>query len=826
MVDYDTLLLKYEQLIQEQFKVKNPYLLKTGTLGTLINIFANQEMDLFNYYNKLFQETHPALAQDFNSMLFHSNFYDVPINFAQPARFPVYLQIPQINTEDVYYYEYTIPENTEFRDENGYEYIIPDKIEVFQDKSNVKAYAYIKNEGKVTLNIIETPINNGVVYLIEYNNVRQYSRNFYSNIIGEYNVGESAYFDIPIEDYRKINKIQAWANLNNAPIDTNKLKDYYSSDIAKIFNLQPLDIKFFDFDSNKFSYDLFVDIKKTLLSFKTGNGIKGIKLPVNSQVLVEIDLTNGANANSKHINIFLNNIMVKKVTLDKKESFFKTNISLFSITGGIEGKNFESIESIRNKIFNQIQIRHSLITESDYEKAFEYNGIKPFVDSKFLNTNSIIFLYNPFKYNDKTIQTLANNISEIDLSEDPFYPIWTPNPENGKTFISPFYYKRKNNNIVDAYIVIPKIHVPLYTSQTQDRVKVVDNEISLSIEYNFNTRKSYLRLKNTKDKYTYKLICNYFSHTFTFGENFQWEVDNIYTDKYCIIKEPLFDFKVNIYNEKGEFVMAWQNKVKDSVFFQLKKKQEINKYYKKQENDITLNDAKNTVATEYLDNQLEEIISEVEQLYYPIQYNEIPTLLRVPFIDKEFFDTIDYNELYPILDAYFQVQENEKLIPLTTKVQQSFYNTYDYETPLFTNYTKYIFKESSNIINKPKIPITINITIDQEIFKISNYTNTYDLEFDIKIKVTDFLLKKEGFQIDFFESELESHIIQSYINTDIGRSIIKNIDVLSPKKFIINDSDTIYYNIKKELGFDYLMNFVPPYFYYDYDNMVINITAI
>jgi len=85
MISYETLLLKYEQLIQEQFKVKNPYLLKTGTLGTLINLFAHQELDLLNYYNKLFQETHPALAQDFNSMLFHANFYDVPVNFSQPA---------------------------------------------------------------------------------------------------------------------------------------------------------------------------------------------------------------------------------------------------------------------------------------------------------------------------------------------------------------------------------------------------------------------------------------------------------------------------------------------------------------------------------------------------------------------------------------------------------------------------------------------------------------------------------------------------------------------------------------------------------------------
>jgi len=826
MISFETLLLKYEQIIQEQFKVKNPYLLKTGTLGTLINLFAHQELDILNYYNKLFQEMHPALAQDFNSMLFHANFYDVPVNFSQPARFSVYFQIPQINTEDVYFYEYLIPENTEFYDSNGYKYIIPDKIEIFQDSTRVKAYAYMKSKGKIELNIIQSSVNNGVVYLVEYNNILQYSRNFHSIIVPDYNFGESFYFDISVENYKKLYRMFAWVNLNSEHIKIDDLKRFYSGDIANTFNIKPMKIKFFDFTSTKFDYDLFVDIKETLLSFKTGNGIKGFKLPPQSQIIVEVDLTEGENANTLNLNTNLNNVLVKKVTLDKKESFFKTNINLFSVTGGEGGQSFESVESIRKKILDTIRVRKSLLTESDFENAFVFNGIKPFVDAKFLNNNSIVFIFNPFKYKDKTIQTLATNISEIDLATDPFYPVWTPNPENGKEFISPFYFKRKNENIVDAYIVIPRIKVPLYTSKSYDYVKIVDNEIDLYIEYDFKTRKSYLKLNNTKDSYTYKLVCNYFSHTFTYGENFTWEVDSVYTDKYCIIKEPLYNFEVHIYDEKGEYVMSWYNKEKDSKFFQLKKKQEIYKYYKKQEIDLTLDEAAETVATEYLDNQLEEILSDVEQLYYPIQHDEIPTLLRVPFIDKDFFDSIDYNDFFQALDSYFQIEKKKEMIPLTVRVQQTFYNTYDYDSPMFSNFKKYIFKETTNDIETPKIPIVLNVTLDYGLFKVSNYTNTYDFEFDLKIKLTEFLLKKEGFQVEFFESELENHLINVYMNKDYNKSLIKNIDIISPKKFIINDPDTIYFDIKEKLGFDYLMEFVPPYFYYDYDNISINLTVV
>jgi hypothetical protein len=275
MTNYDILLQKYEQLVQEKFKVKNPYLLKTGALGTLINIFAHQELDMINYYNKIFQETHPALANDFNSMLFHANFYNVPIKFSQPARFSVYFQVPRINTEDVYYYEFIINEYTEFYSDNGYKLIIPDKITIFQDKSKVKAYAYTKH-GKINLDIIESETDLGVVYLVEYNNVLQYQRNFYSNVVTDYNIGESFYFDIPIDSYTKLYKINAWVNLDpaNNPINILDLKRFASEDIADAFNLKQLNIKYFDYMSGKFDYDIFIDIKDTLISFKTGNGIR------------------------------------------------------------------------------------------------------------------------------------------------------------------------------------------------------------------------------------------------------------------------------------------------------------------------------------------------------------------------------------------------------------------------------------------------------------------------------------------------------------------------------------------------------------------------
>ncbi len=826
MINYETLLQKYEQIVQEKFKVKNPYLLKTSALGTLINIFTQQELDIINYYNKLYQESHPALAQDYNSMIFHANFYDVPVNFASPSIYSVFLQIPEVTVDDVYYYQYEIPKNYSFNDASGNSFIIPDKIEIYQEKGKVKAYSYNKLNGKTELNIITSSQNHGNVYLIEYNNVQQYSRNFYINSVLDYTTGNTFNYDISIGNYLNLYKVKAWVNLNPQEnfINLDILKQYDTDEISRLFRLQPLNIKFFNYSSTKFDYDIFMNIRPTTINFKTGNGVRGIKLPAGSQIITEIDLTTGANSNEETISANITNILVKKVNMNKKESYFKTNITLFSVTGGQDGQSFESPDSIRKKIFNKIHTRNSLLTEADFENAFEINKIKPFVDARYLNNYSIVYIFNPLKYNNKTIETLATNISEIDLATDPFYPTWTPDPENGKTFISPFYFKRKNENVVDAYIVNPKIPIPLYAGNEYQFSVKMGNSISLYLTYDFNTRKSYLKLENTNAGYTYKLTTNTFSHIFTYGENYTWEIDNFYTDKYCIVKQPIENFSIKIYDKNNNYIMTWTNTT-DKIF-QLEFKQEIYKYYQKQENNFTLDDLQETVAVEYLDNQLENILNKIEQLYYPLQYDEIPYLLRVPFIDAEFFKEIDYYDFYVLLDRSFKINEMTNMIPLTLKIQQTFYNTYNYDNEIYTKYKDFIFKESTNDIQTPKIPIILNITIDSTVMQVSEFVDSYDLEFDLKLKITDYLLKKEGFQIEFFESELENILINKYFNENLQKSLIKNIDILSPKKFIVNTPDDIYYDIKEKLSFEDLLKFVPPYFYYDYDNIQINISIV
>jgi len=815
---FDEKFLEYQKIIQENFNVQNPFLLKSGFLGTLANILAFQSVDAYQYYQKVFQEMHPSLATDFNSMLFHASFYGVNIDLAKPATFSVHFQIPIVNTDDVLYYKYLIRKNTQFTDSNGFNFIIPDTIEIIQSKEKIKAYSYSILKGKKELNVIKTTSITGVdIYLVQYDYVQQLKRTFQKIVIPHYEPGTSYYFDINIDNYKNLAGIYAW--LNEAPIkntyDISNFNFYYNSEIAQVFNLKPMNVKYYTFGSSKFDYDIFVDIKESVLSFKTGDGIYGKYLPEGSELYIEIDSSKGEEGNLENIEFIIPDVEIERVNLNKQKTIYNTVLNGFSVTGGSGGMSVEAIESIRNKINDQIRLRNSITTEADFESVFRINDTYPFIDSKFIDSKSIVFIFNALKHNKKVVETTSINVSEFDIANNPFYP---EIQYNGKTLISPFYYKKLNNNITQAYIVNPKIDVPLFAPANVDISTYVDNVVYLSIQYDFDTRKSYIVLENTKDDHEYVVTTNQFQVTLNYGNGFKWEVNKIYTDDFCIIKDYLYNFEVNIIDNNGNSVLVLYNHDEvNGKFHQLVLKQEIYKYYIKlpQNNyDIQVS----TVATDYLENQLAQILNTVEQFVQPIQDGELAYLLRLPFVSKDFYDNIDYQDFYNLLDSFFSVNENKNKFGLTTQIQQCFYNTID----IPQEWAPYLFEESATIISNPKIPIIINLNIDSQYLLLSEYHDLDTLIFNIKLKIIEYLTQKEGFQVEFFESEIENAIYEEF---NAKNKIIKNIELVSPKKFITKNPDQIYYDLINKYDVTEVIKFVPNYFYYDYDNIQVNVST-
>ena len=99
----------------------------------------------------------------------------------------------------------------------------------------------------------------------------------------------------------------------------------------------------------------------------------------------------------------------------------------------------------------------------------------------------------------------------------------------------------------------------------------------------------------------------------------------------------------------------------------------------------------------------------------------------------------------------------------------------------------------------------------------SEYENLTDLELRLRMTIIKFLKKKEGFQIEFFETDLENLIYNDF------DPLIKNVNILTPTLFQVNNSARIYKDIQENLDFEDVLEFVPPYFYYDYAQLQLQI---
>jgi hypothetical protein len=76
---------------------------------------------------------------------------------------------------------------------------------------------------------------------------------------------------------------------------------------------------------------------------------------------------------------------------------------------------------------------------------------------------------------------------------------------------------------------------------------------------------------------------------------------------------------------------------------------------------------------------------------------------------------------------------------------------------------------------------------------------------------------QEGFMIDFFETDLEKILYNEF------SPLIQNVRVESPTLFRVNNSAVIYNLIQENLSFEDVLDFVPPYFFYDYNNLELTI---
>ena len=825
MVSIETTRLHFEELITKNLNVSNPALLKSGVLGLLTDYLTNIKYDLSQYYTKVFREMNPGLAQDFNSMLFHSTIYRTDIKLATPATFSVSFIIPEITSENIKYQIYKIDKNFTFTDTNGIDYLIPDEIEIQCSHNNYKAYVYYSTMRKeLSITKAPDPINAGkYVYLVNYDNVKQLKRTLKKIVVPHYNIGTSENFAQTIEDYTGLVSVKAWYNETGTPANLSVIEKYEAETISQIFDYEQFNIKYYKFGSTRFDLDLFLKIYQNSITLETGNGIIGKYLKANNEIILEVITTLGEKGNLKNTSFLLNDIKTELITKDGTSRIFRSSLNGVSGIGGEGGRNVSTIDEIRQNIFDNMTFRNSLVSVNDFETYFKYNGFKPFVDAKFLDARSFIFLFNVFQDNltQKVIPTTSINYPELAIAQDPFYPTIE---YNGKEMISPFYYKFLTNNDTEAYIVNPKIPISLTMDLSNSINTDYNNLVSLELQYDFSKRKSLFSIvANADPNKIYKIYTNNFSFTLEYANNFTWEVNTLFTDSYCIVKEPITSMTIEIYDQENNLLTTLKSY---EEYYQLSSKQIMYKYYKHDQNagNIAARVDTASLASEYLDNELRSLLIQAQEIINPlVDDSEIPTILRIPLMDKTYFEESDWYRLYEQLDQFYSVNKSIDKIQFNTRVAQTFYNTID----IPEKYQDLIFKINNNYSkSNPQMKINVNVYIDKESFNIDNtFKSLQELNLSLKIDILNFFKQKIGFQVKYYESELENYLYEKYNNQITSIGFLKNIEVISPNMFEVNNSDSIFYLMKnsENITFDDMIDFVPPFFYYDLNNITLQI---
>ena len=809
---------EFRNIIQDQLNITNPVLLKSGVLGVLADYLTNIKYDIANYYNSLFREMNPSLARDFNSMLFHSSLYDTQLQFAKAAVFDISIIIPEIAIKNVEFLEFSIPENFKFRDDNNIDFMIMDRIDIKQSETQVTAFMYTNTAKKQLLvTLAPDPTKPGKnIYLVHYNNVKQMSRSYKKIVVPSYTIGDTFKFNLNVSNYQNIKSITSWLNVHtNNNIQTVLMDKYSPSEIINVFKVQKMTNKFFKFKSNRLSLDLFLNIFDTSVSFETGNGRIGKHLNTNDEILICIEETLGKKGNFNNLSFILPDVQTTIHSKSGLVDLTKYPLNGVSIDGGKNGKNIQTVDAMKQEIFNKISYRKSLTSVNDFEIFFETNGIRPFIDNKFLNGRNFVYAYNvletKIQNNSVVLDSYSINLDESTIAANPFYPVLH---RYGKDLVSPFYYKFLNTNETEMYIVNPKIYIDLVA----DVMNTSIDSLVFSLNYNFDTNKSSFVLdQGAIDNLSYHFETDDFSFTLDYANNFTWEVNSLFTDEFCIIKSPINTIKLKVKNQNDVIISRFANTTET---YQLISAQYAFKYYRKnvaaaipQIVDLS------AISLGYLSNELRNILGQADKILHPYSNEETSVLLKLPFVEKT-FSTLDFTTQYDILNDFFKIQEAKGLINFNTRVFQCFYNTLE----LDQKYNKAVYKKNANVSQNLNKKISINIYIDKNYFDISTTFKTLnELRLNLELDVINFFQTKRGFQMRYFESELENLIYTKY-NTDSDYPYIKNIDILEPSLFIVNDSDTIYYNIKDQLTFDELIDFCPPFFQFDLKDININIT--
>jgi len=832
----DEIINEYYDVAKKYFELNNIKISKVGVIGFLLYVLGHIKKDSHYYYNYLFKELSVLTATSYSSLLLHASLYGFTPSFARPATLKGKLKIvvPKWNSS-LKEREIIIPKGTKFYvldipwtldahlkiiQQGNYAYAVYTSD---NEIKNVQAYVY-DNEKDINTKIIEFDL----LY------TKQYEERKITFTMPFYEFGTFYKYILELENDKFLADIDVYIKLN--------LHKYF----------EKFDISFVKFGYSGEDKVVFISqLDKNKYALEFGNGINGLYIPQNSEVEIIYKETLGEKGNIFNGQIAINEKITKiEYYIDGKieNSLIDSSLIFGEITDAItDGKSIKSAESLKKDILNFIKTRNTLVKLSDYQAIFSSLFDCKFILKKVNLLDNDIYIYGVLT---DSFLNLPLYTTSLTLNENFF---------KGKDIIyKPEYvYKKKNK------IKLPFEKEVYLVKDVFDSNEVYVNDTSFILE------NSYISFEN--DENIYKVVyVDKDENKITLDKKvflkrgakvFKVEEDKInLVSPFLYIKDDVLNmYKGYIVEEKEHYmqikgIFSKTNKVsnfkisiklsKDASKVDIKlieiddlssfnfvlnipalgiKEKELNIF-----NNFSVSIDIDNIFTflnefdiylEAYDENYEKIalfmlekfklIYDISDVFTIKKYTKDNQtyLVQIPFISKEQYEENKSKILEKLKNLlyYSNVHKNRLL---TVSHNFRFFNTIDLKD---TSILKE-FEKEQDFLNFP-LKLKLFLYIDKS-YLVKNDANLDDILYQLKLDLAKFLL--ENFttsDIKFYKSKVID-FVHNY-------PFVKYVKVVTPDTNIVI-KDTYEFLKEKADNKQYIVSFVPSYFWWDINDIEID----
>lgn len=510
------------------------------------------------------------------------------------------------------------------------------------------------------------------------------------------------------------------------------------------------------------------------LIVELGNGINGKFIPL-SNIKLSIYITNGNDGNIKNIqNTLINGRVVlidydiNGVPLSSDNRTFQLNkfidIDLIEAYGG---KDVSTGEDLRLNLIKYVQSRDNIINEIDFYNELENEIIIIFKKTNFYDNSFIIYSLIRDNY-DSIIKTLTTSV---------MYSEFKSNEEINDSTNEKYIYKPKftiNNNLfISPFIYVYDDFLNLYKGYVENKDKFIPNNIIISDLLN-EPLNIFIELE-----YISSNIFRFWVRSYNDISN---KIINI-----TITRLAIHNQQALIYNDS--FYLDYHG----GVFFD--------------NIDIEI-----TIDTNVYVLSDVNFFLDVSDNILLKKHND--KIVNFPLLMDETFKTDETYYTNKIIDYYHDHGLNKTRM-ISDDIQMRLYNTYMINDFILKELTIQKLEMNLHLPLRLKINITVDYSINKEL--LSNLTENID---ELQMYIIDILLNHyTGNKISFYKSKLHDYIhnidwVKScniFIYDDLLTEIPNgNIETIDNKTFI------------REMPKAHIIDYSPPYFYWDINNIDIS----